>query len=260
MQFPYFAPPECLPSALPTREAIANSGDVLSEYAGRRIVRIGCHFVVKYGTSVKLLEGENMLFVVPQVYAIYSDNQNGANYIVMENIEGDALISRWGSMSTSQKEKVCIQLKHFCDELRSIPSLGYYGSLGERGLEDPVFWMGNEAPSGSINGLFKSEDELNNAMIQKYIYNNLPIQKAEFYRHAFPVVLRNHQPVAGDRYSLVVIDWEFAGWYPSYWEFTNAMFSCGRWNDDWPIWILKILDPFFQEYSWMQILYNKLWS
>lgn len=34
-----------------------------------------------------------------------------------------------------------------------------------------------------------------------------------------------------DDYSVAIIDWEFAGWYPSYWEYTRAMFACGRFDD-----------------------------
>ncbi|CZR69578.1 uncharacterized protein PAC_19478 [Phialocephala subalpina] len=261
IQLPYFAASEILPSALPTTEAIENSQDMLSESSGRKIVRVGCHFVVKYGSCVTLIECENMLFVsqstkirVPRVYAIYSSSQTGANYIVMENIVADTLDSRWRSLSTAQKEKICTQLRHICDQLRSIPSSGYFGSLGKRGLEDPVFWTGNEIRSGLIGGPFETEDELNDAMIQKYLYNNLPAQKAEFYRSAFPIVLKDHQPVfthcdfqrknilvrdVGDGYSLIIIDWEASGWYPSYWEFANAMFACGRWEDDWSFWVYK---------------------
>ncbi|KUJ14127.1 uncharacterized protein LY89DRAFT_649793 [Mollisia scopiformis] len=89
------------------------------------------------------------------------------------------------------------------------------------------------------------------------------------------IVLKDHQPFfthcdfqrknilvrdVGDGYSLIIIDWEASGWYPSYWEFANALFACGRWEDDWSFWVLQILDPFFNEYSWMQRLRTELWS
>lgn len=31
----------------------------------------------------------------------------------------------------------------------------------------------------------------------------------------------------------VLLDWECAGWYPSYWEYTNALWTSRRWDDDW---------------------------
>jgi hypothetical protein len=44
------------------------------------MVRVGKHFIVKFGQDVDLIEGENMLFVqkttnvaVPKIYALYTD-------------------------------------------------------------------------------------------------------------------------------------------------------------------------------------------
>jgi hypothetical protein len=31
----------------------------------------------------------------------------------------------------------------------------------------------------------------------------------------------------------VIIDWEFAGWFPSYWECAIIMLAAGRFDDDW---------------------------
>ncbi|KAJ0163616.1 hypothetical protein CTA2_2710 [Colletotrichum tanaceti] len=94
---PFFATSDLLPAPLPTPGAIAASQDVLQDYSGRRVVRVGMHFVVKYGAAVNLTEGENMLFIkqfskisTPAVYAIYSLQPKGdkspTNYVVTENI------------------------------------------------------------------------------------------------------------------------------------------------------------------------------
>ncbi len=39
-----------------------------------------------------------------------------------------------------------------------------------------------------------------------------------------------------------VVDWEEAGWYPSYWEYA-AMFIHLQWVDDWPEKYERIVDP-----------------
>ena len=71
--------PSLLPDYLPATEAIMSSNDVLHESSACRIVRVGVHFVDKYGVGVSLIEGENMLFVkqfsgvpVLEIYALYS--------------------------------------------------------------------------------------------------------------------------------------------------------------------------------------------
>lgn len=58
-----FATSSILPNPLPTTEASTASQHALQEYSGRRIIRVGDCFIVKYGASVSLVEGENMLFV-----------------------------------------------------------------------------------------------------------------------------------------------------------------------------------------------------
>jgi hypothetical protein len=49
---------------------------------------------------------------------------------------------------------------------------------------------------------------------------------------------------------IVIIDWEFAAWYPSYWEYSRAIFACGHWRDDWDVWVERILSPAMAEYAW----------
>lgn len=62
----------------------------------------------------------------------------------------------------------------------------------------------------------------------------------------------------GTQLEMFMVDWEFAGWYPSYWEYSRAIFACGRWEDDWSLWMDKILEPFRAEYAWVQLLLDEL--
>ncbi|KAG4436788.1 hypothetical protein IFR05_007722 [Cadophora sp. M221] len=258
---PYFAASDRLPAPLPSIEAIKKSPDI-------------------YGRNVTLIEGENMLFVaqfpnipIPQVYAIYTDKDMGKNYIVMENVGGQSLASCWTTLDTTAKTAVADRLRDVFDQLRNLPSPGhqrYYGSLGNCKLEDSLFWTSDE--TDVINGPFETEAQLNEAMVRKYLYNNLIPQKAEFYKRVLLLVLQNHSPVFShadlqrknimmrNDGSLVIIDWETAGWYPSYWEYTLAMFTCGRWDDDWHTCVAKILDEYLNEYVWMDMLRRELWS
>ncbi|KAG9241587.1 kinase-like domain-containing protein [Calycina marina] len=276
---PFFATSDRLPAPLPTIEAIITSPDVVQESTGRRVVRVGHHFLVKYGLNVTLIEGENMLFVgqyssipIPHVYAIYADNHTRVNYIVMENVEGQSLASCWTTLSTTAKTAVAERLRDVFDQLRNLPCPGYFGSLGNRPLEDSMFWTPDDATTTVINGSFETESQLNEAMVRKYLYNNMPPQKAEFYRRILPLVLKDHNPVFShadvqrknimmrNDGGLVIIDWETAGWYPSYWEYTLAIFTCGRWDDDWHVWVPRILDEYPNEYAWMDMLRRELWS
>ncbi|KAE9380835.1 phosphotransferase enzyme family protein [Stipitochalara longipes BDJ] len=281
---PFFAAPDLLPAPLPTMEAITTSQDILKEFTGRRIVRVGTHFIVKYGVNVSVTEGENMLFVkqfstiqIPTLYAIYSSHYDGesrpTNYIVIENIPGDTLESRWVSLDEEAKSAIAGQLRTFFTQLRQIPSPGYFGCLKKRPFEDYVFWTGDD-PDWQVvvsAGPFDSEEQFLEAVVQKYRHENPEFQKSEYYSRILPLVLRNHAPVFshGDFQrknivvrndgTLVMIDWEAAGWYPSFWEYAMTLFAC-RWDDDWHSWVVKILDEYPNEYAWMNMLLREIWS
>ncbi|CAG9983047.1 unnamed protein product [Clonostachys byssicola] len=143
---PFFADAALLPGPLPSTEAIASCEDVLKEYLGRRIVRIG-ELVVKYGTWVSLNEGHTMRFIkqhsaipVPEVYAIYStpkeNSHRPTNSIIMEHIPGESLQNCWSNLDDEAKNKITDQLRAYFIQLRQIPYQGYFGVVGKRPFED----------------------------------------------------------------------------------------------------------------------------
>ncbi|KAF6235290.1 hypothetical protein HO173_006484 [Letharia columbiana] len=304
-----------VPSALPTNAEIEASKDVIAVTGGRRVVRVGTHFVVKYGLGVTILEGENMLFVrstttipIPKVYALYTETDTKKNYIVMENIEGHTLAYKWPSLTESQKKAIATKLKLCFDELRQLPSPGYFGSLGKRPLLDDIFWTSQK--KSSINGPFENEDAVNEAMAQKYTFEvyGRTNYVADFYRQALPHVLCGHAPTlthadfqrkniivqvvppkvglwndcqhqpngirdapprdglwtakrpVEEEFKVTIIDWEKAGWYPSYWEYGTALYAVGRWDDDWGLFLRDMLSPYYSEARWLQTLRFELWS
>ncbi|TVY33115.1 hypothetical protein LSUB1_G008439 [Lachnellula subtilissima] len=269
INLPYYVPTSELPQPLPTNQEIHDSTEQLMGMGGRRLVRIG-PYVVKYGTGVNCIEAENMLFV--KANSVTDTRVEMSSYIVMEYLEGHTLDFEWGLLSAQQKDGIS-------DQLRGIE---------RHGLLDCMFWTGDDA-CAPLSGPFNTENGLNEAMCDKATYNNLSPEKVEFYRRAFPVVLRDHAPVfthgdfqrkniiikrispstirevqssdpEDDTFELAVIDWENAGWYPNYWEFAIALFACGSWKDDWHKWVGRSLDLFLNEFVWMQMLRSELWS
>jgi hypothetical protein len=116
ISLPYYA--SDLPCPLPTENEIDEASDISRAYGGRRIVRAGPSFVVKYGKQVNLLEGDNMLFVrkntnilVPQVYALFSNAETKKNYIVMEHIQGETQLSASPQLTPSEKDVITTTLR-----------------------------------------------------------------------------------------------------------------------------------------------------
>ncbi|CAM6090446.1 unnamed protein product [Calypogeia fissa] len=282
MDLPYFADPNALPSRLPTKEEIESSKDVIIDHRTRRVVGIGPHFVVKYGRRIDPTEGQNMLFVqqntsvpVPRVYAIYTDSSDGTTYIIMERITGDSLKSVWLNFSDVEKTVVSAKLRGSMDQLRRLPSPGSYCRLGNRGLIDEFF--GDRG--SSIVGPFDTEAEFNAAMLE-YVSNTSRPANARLYERLFCRVFHDHPPTfthgdfqqknilvrkpksldgrPGEDLEVVLIDWEFSAWFPSYWESTMALYLCGRSDDDWYRWLPLILDEYLVELPLMKMLCSEV--
>jgi hypothetical protein len=282
---PYFADDQSLPATIPTVHEIESAIDIFSDTTGRKVVGVGTHFVIKYGVQVDPLEGKTMLFLgqstlvpVPRIYAMFQNSAQDTTYIVMERIQGSSLELEWPQMDSATKEAVAFQLRNIFGEMRKLDSPGGYCSVGHQGLPDGLFWTDN--PLKPFAGPFNTEAELNNTLILKYTESGLSKYKANYYARTFDGVFQGHEPTFshadfqrknvlirdretqsdGAHLELVIIDWEFAGWYPSYWEYARAIFACGRWDDDWNDWVDKILKPFRNEYVWMEMLLRELWS
>lgn len=152
-----------------------------------------------------------------------------------------------------------------------------------QGLPDLLFWTGDElAPN---NDPFDTEHEFNSAMIRKHL-ESISEYRANYFIRLFKDYFRSHAPVfthgdiqrknimlrkvehAGDaesdleysNFEVVLINWEFAGWYPSYWEYARAVFACGNWIDDWSEWLEEAMEPFRLECAVMNVFLLEMWS
>ncbi|EXJ54295.1 hypothetical protein A1O7_09633 [Cladophialophora yegresii CBS 114405] len=288
ISMPYFAPAAILPAKLPSTAEIESSQEILTERTAAKVVALGPHFVAKYGKGIDLEEGQTMIFVkqraqvpVPTVYALY--HEDGKNVIIMERIHGQTMEERWPTLTNAEKNLVATQLKECLRRMRSIMLMngdGYgYSSLNGKPLRDSLFLTCTANRDGSLRyeyeGPFKTEADLNDAIIRKCKASEAMRGKAMFYENALHDVFCTHPPVLthGDlqrknimvrmgsqgEVAITILDWEIAGWYPSYWEYAQAIVACGLFEDDWHHYVDRFLDPYRNEYAWLHMLQNELW-
>jgi hypothetical protein len=136
-----------LPAKLPTVKEIESATEIFSDIAGRKVVGVGDHFVVKYGIQVNLLEGETQFFLrqattvpVPRICALFRNADQSNSYIIMERFKGSSLESEWSKMDQASKETVSSKLQPIFEEMRKLETPGGYCSVGHRGLPDGLFW------------------------------------------------------------------------------------------------------------------------
>ncbi|KAI8675422.1 APH domain-containing protein [Fusarium keratoplasticum] len=268
---------------LPTPEQIEGSTDIIKQRHASCTARVGRGYVVKFGSLVDPVEGENMTFVrqsapgapVPKVYAIYQRDvtpRTTITYIIMDDVSGHPLDSLWDSLNTPQKIDVCAQLRNAFISLRAAQGLGYFGSVDRSKPRDDIFWA--DVPIGREGGSVDTEAEFIQAVIDKYtIYcGNSEPRKVDYYRRVLPTVLegtkesvfthndfRRKNILIRHDGNIVILGWASAGWYPSYWDYTKAMHLCD-WQDDWHEYIGRILTEYPTQLPWMSTLRTGLWN
>ncbi|RWA09036.1 hypothetical protein EKO27_g6079 [Xylaria grammica] len=237
---PYFAPANVLPASLPTLEQALSITDYLTPppntfgYEGVNVVRVGEHFIAKYGKKVRSIEGENMLFVqqhttipVPQVYAIYQFGE-GNTMIIMEFVKGATLQDHLGKVGLEGSNSIREKLRAQVNELRRIPAPNYYGALGRR-----PFW---DVYRGREFGPFDSFDDCVLSNLDQVFGIRLAQQFIDIKKFfsascvAISTALEHNYPVFthGDLHECniivrsdgtpVIIDYEVSGFYPSFYE------------------------------------------
>jgi serine/threonine protein kinase len=232
--------------------------------------------IIKTGHRVCLREAATMKFVaehtstpVPKVYCsfVYKDRA----FILMERIRGDAIPNAWARLPEAARQKVYSQLKDMIQELRSLkppPGTGVESCVGGelfdsrisrcptfgpfKTIQDFHFWLRDGlTPSGAKHNIEDGE--------WRDIEKMVAMQDASWPPPVFThgdlnpanIIVRGDKVVG-------IIDWEFAGWYPHYWEYTSAFYGNVT-RTDWQDAVDQFLEPFPAELE-MEGTRNRWWG
>lgn len=224
---------------------------------------------------------QNLTTPIPLVYALYEENGNA--YLVMQYVAGQTLEHLWRSLQPCERRKILSKLRVILDDMRALPppSPPFYGSVDRGPLPYFLFWT--PEPQKEVNGPFVTEKELCLGLVEKLRQiradNNQHMSRVEWLRKHLPTSLTGHHPTFThgdiqkkniiverispkvpdneDDFSLAILDWEDAGWYPNYFEY----FLCYTgffWEDDWPQMVEICLDPFPVETQMVIPIYHDI--
>jgi serine/threonine protein kinase len=208
---------------------------IYSNY-GFGIIRITSRSIVKFGPFVRPTEASTLRFIarkttipVPRVFDVIVDDDRSCN-IVMEFIDAPSLDKVWSSMTVAQKKHIVVELKSYVDQLRRLPHEcpGIIeaidgGSLLDRRLQTQPF--------GPFDGTeqfyaFRNHDFIRASPKYSDIHSLLDESKERLRTIVFTHGdLSPRNILVKDGHIIAVIDWESAGWYPDYWEFTRVPVS-----------------------------------
>ncbi|KAL4746588.1 hypothetical protein BDW72DRAFT_207202 [Aspergillus terricola var. indicus] len=124
------------------------------------------------------------------------------------------------------------QLRCIFDQMRALPSPGFYGSVNRGSVPHRYFFSREKDPT--VTGPFQTEEEFGKAIALRS-----KAMWSETNRHSFlSDYLTSHLPSALHKYAYI--------------------FPLLQWIDDWPAYVEKILDPLPLEGAMMQIVFSDL--
>ncbi|KAL8713680.1 MAG: hypothetical protein Q9220_002206 [cf. Caloplaca sp. 1 TL-2023] len=190
--------------------------------------------LIRRGRGENFTEAQTIQFIarhtsIPVSKIYCSFKKKGQVYLVTEWIEGHDIASGWRSRSEQSKTKLLDQLRHMITEMRQIPHPEHLGVASVTG--GPVH-DGRLSDPKEIFGPFKTVADFHLHVREGFDEDHTPerpelgqvvVEHREPWQicfthgdlNAFNIIVRGDE-VAG------IIDWENAGWLPSYWEYTNA--------------------------------------
>jgi aminoglycoside phosphotransferase (APT) family kinase protein len=230
-------------------------------------VPISQHLIVKTASYVDLTEAatlqyiaENISVPVPKVWCSFM--RNGRAYLVMERIYGHGFTTDWGQRSQESKDRLYSQLQSMIKELRSLPrplDVGVQsvtgGSLCDCRVAAPGVRFG---PFQTVQGFHKylrkgiQPEEMEKPTItSEEDWKDVTEMAAKQDGARGPPVFSHgdlspaNVLVRGDNV-VGIIDWEFSGWYPEYWEYTSAWSFQGI-ETEWQDILHNFFEPFPEE-------------
>ena len=221
------------------------------------VLLISRSLCIKHGPLVSLAEASSMRFIsqsssmpVPRIIGAFETR--GHTYIVMERINGDQLGVGWMKRSPESQADILAQLKRMIQEMRKIPPAPSCGVTNvDGGSLFDCRLPGASLRFGPINSIQDFHRHLRGGVHFNAGNNPDVNQLVHLHRQDWPLVFTHGDLsslnilVRGDKVEGIV-DWETAGWFPAYWEYTTA-YQVNPQNYFWRESIDLFLDPFPSE-------------
>jgi len=239
-----------LPRSLKWRLAVGSKKTEVSESS--TIIRLGNKRILKKGVESTEYEAlrlvnEKTSVPVPKVLGVY--NTREGVLVDLEVVQGKTLDVMWSTFSESQRKKIVGDLGRFVDQLRKLqaPKHVVIASTLYGACHDRRFGKGRIGPFYTLDQFHHYVrrghplDDFNDKSLQVCHTKNYEVR----FTHA-DLCPQNILVDENGRVS-AVLDWENAGWYPEYWEYTQMHFAIPKGMEDWLEMMKMVLKRYDQE-------------
>lgn len=212
------------------------------------------------GANLKFLK-ENTTIPVPKILNEWVDS-DGRYFILMERIKGKTLEETWPTMSTADKERIAGQTAEYLLQLRKLQS-PQMQSIAGGPVYDAFLDMGSDTytPHGPISSDDGLWEDMQAAGLEK-----LPERARASLRKRMPAVgpftfthgdLTNVNIIVNDDGNLAgIIDWEWSGFFPAWWEFAVSSMAHSQSDAEWKALLRECMG---NQYSEGRQFWRSLW-
>lgn len=169
----------------------------------------------------------------PRVYEA-STALDGIVSIRMDFVEGESLEDLWPTMSEEERQDICQQLREILVAMQSAESkTGIIGSCRGGPFREcrrmGEYTGGPYQDEAGFNNYIANVINTTPTDIRDALHSQLRTDHRIVFAHGD---LSQHNILIKDMNIVGLIDWEFAGWYPEYWEYVK-FFDVQAKNQDW---------------------------
>lgn len=204
---------------------------LVNEISDRGIWHLGSDMSLKEDPfRLKTFEVSNVQFIkentkipTPAVVKEWVQGDN-RHFLLTERAPGETLAKLYPTLSVSDKERIADEVAELVHQLRPLQS-SQIGGLGGTPLHQGWLFLNNMEPAGP----FSSDDELWDFM--KVGLAKAPEKAVENLRKEMPDCkpytwthgdLSPENIMVKDGKVTGILDWEFSGYYPVWWEYVKA--------------------------------------
>lgn len=221
------------------------------------VSRFGPRSVLKFTAVTRVAEAANIEYIghnttipVPRIQDVFIIGRR--TYIVMDYIDGSELTYAAKALSQEQYQGICSQLKGYIAQMRALkaPKSGRLEAADGSGLFDIRLSSDSFPPFTSVE---EFHVRLGHEFVLKssnhsHMWSHFELISQRKYKTIF-----THSDIAPrnilikDGKIAAIIDWETAGWYPEYWEYTRWAVSNYNSLRMWRDLRDDVLDPYPDE-------------
>lgn len=206
------------------------SRKIYKQSASSHVVRIGFGQILKLKcdpAEVQAMEyiRQHTSIPVPKVFKIYKQKGVDSEGIIMQYVGGETLEAAWPKMTKATKQAVVKEVAGYVEQMRQLvpPKAGMVGSISLGAGYDHRFGEYRFGPFDKMEDFHvyaRRDDPLDAWNHEKNVVQ--VHSKSDAYAAKFThgdlvpsnIIVKNGRIAA-------IIDWETAGWFPEYWEYTK---------------------------------------